>query len=180
MLYCVCTRVMSYTSIITLPSPLPPQLMRINSEWDKEYREQEEAFRRYQFDAQQAQSENHTIIARLKEKIASLEEERDRIQDELLKYQRELHTLRERLAVSESMKVTTGGMPMEEELSLLRQQVILRLGESTAPPPHGPYPSQSSIFPTHLTEIFMVDIHMIHTTVELGEFSGGEMHVHLP
>ena len=94
--------------------------MHINSQWDKEYREQEEAFRRYQFDAQQAQSENHTIIARLKEKIASLEEERDRIQDELVRYQRELHTLRERLAVAESM---SGGMAVEEELSLLRQQV---------------------------------------------------------
>ena len=97
--------------------------MHINSEWDKEYREQEEAFRRYQFDAQQAQSENHTIIARLKEKIATLEEERDRIQDELIRYQRESHTLRERLAVSESVKTTAGGMGMEEELSLLRQQV---------------------------------------------------------
>ena len=97
--------------------------MHINSEWDKEYREQSEAFRRYQFDAQQAQTENHTIIARLKEKIASLEEERDRLDDELARYRREGHALRERLAVAESMKSATGGAALEEEVALLRQQV---------------------------------------------------------
>jgi rubrerythrin len=99
------------------------ELMHINSEWDKEYREQSEAFRRYQFDAQQAQTENHTIIARLKEKIASLEEERDRLDDELARYRREGHALRERLAVAESMKSATGGAALEEEVALLRQQV---------------------------------------------------------
>ena len=102
--------------------------MHINSEWDKEYREQEEAFHRYRYDAQQAQTENHTFIQRLKEKIATLEEERERMQDEMTRYQREGHTLRERLVTLESMKTATaaGGVgveKMEEEIALLRQQV---------------------------------------------------------
>ena len=103
--------------------------MHINSEWDKEYREQEEAFHRYRYDAQQAQTENHTFIQRLKEKIATLEEERERMQDELTRYQREGHTLRERLATLESMKTAVGGVgvdKMEEEIALLRQQVSFK------------------------------------------------------
>jgi hypothetical protein len=100
--------------------------MHINDEWDKEYREQREAFRRYQADAQAAQTENHTAIARLKNNLATVEEERDRLEDELGRYQRELHALRERLAVSESMRMCGGGgevVKLEEELSLLSQQV---------------------------------------------------------
>jgi hypothetical protein len=100
--------------------------MHINNEWDKEYREQREAFRRYQADAQAAQTENHAAIARLKDNLATVEEERDRLEDELGRYQRELHALRERLAVSESMRMCGGGgevVKLEEELSLLRQQV---------------------------------------------------------
>ena len=107
--------------------------MHINGEWDKEYREQREAFRRYQADAQQAQTENHAVITRLKDKIASMEEERDHLEDELTRYQRELHALRERLAVVESLKTSNGSgcdvggdmMGAQEELSLLRQQVCV-------------------------------------------------------
>ena len=109
--------------------------MHINNEWDKEYKEQREAFRRYQDDAQAAQAENHAAIARLKDKLASVEEERDGLEDELGRYQRELHVLRERLAMSESMRMGGGGgggegevARLEEELSLLRQQVCVSVG----------------------------------------------------
>ena len=99
------------------------ELMRINNEWDKEYREQREAFRRYQ---SEAETENCAAIARLKEKVTSVEEERDKLEDQLTRPQRELHSLRERLAVAESLRGTGGGggvARLEEELSLMRQQV---------------------------------------------------------
>ena len=104
--------------------------MHINNEWDKAYREQREAFRRYKADAQLAQTENHALIVRLKEKVGSVEEERDRLEDELSRYQRELHSLRERLAMAESLRGSGGGgggevAGLEEELSLLRQQVCV-------------------------------------------------------
>ena len=59
-------------------------------------------------------------------------EERDRLEDELARYQREqLHSLRERLATVESLRLGAGGGgggqsdvgKMEKEVSLLRQQV---------------------------------------------------------
>ena len=107
--------------------------MYINNEWDKEYREQREAFRRYQDDAQQAQMENHTAIARLKEKLATVEEERDSLEDELARHQRELHSLRERLAMAESLGegVGRGGAEegevarLKEELFFAKQQVCV-------------------------------------------------------
>ena len=40
--------------------------MHVNNQWDLEYREQEEAFRRYREDSQLATKENHETIARLK------------------------------------------------------------------------------------------------------------------
>ena len=92
------------------------QLMYINNEWNKEYREQREAFRCYQDDAQQAQVENHTAIARLKEKLATVEEERDSLEDELARYQRELHSLRERLAMAESLGEGGGRGEQKEKL----------------------------------------------------------------
>ena len=48
------------------------QLMHVNSQWDLEYREQEEAFRRYREDSQLATKENHETIARLKEENEAL------------------------------------------------------------------------------------------------------------
>ena len=46
--------------------------MRVNSQWDLEYREQEEAFRRYREDYQLATKENHETIACLKEENEAL------------------------------------------------------------------------------------------------------------
>ena len=122
---CIHTVYMPYYTLFTSSTIPPlPQLMHINNEWDKEYREQKEAFHRYRVDAQEAQVENHAIIARLKEKVSSLEEERERMEDELIRHQRELHMIREKLALSESVK--TGGAT-EEELALLRQQVCVHV-----------------------------------------------------
>ena len=46
--------------------------MHVNSQWDLEYREQEEAFRRYREDSQLATKENHETIAHLKEENEAL------------------------------------------------------------------------------------------------------------
>ena len=46
--------------------------MHVNSQWDLEYREQEEAFRRYREDYQLATKENHETIACLKEENEAL------------------------------------------------------------------------------------------------------------
>ena len=66
------------------------QLMHVNSQWDLEYREQEEAFRRYREDSQLASKENHETIARLKEEnealkmeLQTLRRENDRREQEL-------------------------------------------------------------------------------------------------
>ena len=52
--------------IVMLLPLLMLQLMHVNSQWDLEYREQEEAFRRYREDSQLATKENHETIARLR------------------------------------------------------------------------------------------------------------------
>ena len=44
--------------------------MHVNSQWDLEYRGQEEAFRRYREDSQLATKENHETIADMKENEA--------------------------------------------------------------------------------------------------------------
>ena len=46
--------------------------MHVNSQWDLEYREQEEAFRRYREDAQLAAREAREAILRLKEENEGL------------------------------------------------------------------------------------------------------------
>ena len=49
--------------------------MHVNSQWDLEYREQEEAFRRYREDAQLAAREAREAILRLKEENEALKME---------------------------------------------------------------------------------------------------------
>lgn len=49
--------------------------MHVNSRWDLEYREQEDAFRRYRMDSQLAQKESQEIIAHLRADNELLKEE---------------------------------------------------------------------------------------------------------
>ena len=118
------------------------QLMHVNNQWDIEYREQEEAFRRYRYDSQQAQTENHALIAKLKREKEESAEEIKTLNFELQRLNRELESLRQRLdsvepqqgrAAAPSYAGGRGGVgvgvslqrvaALEEEIALLRQQV---------------------------------------------------------
>ena len=91
------------------------QLMHVNSQWDLEYREQEEAFRRYREDSQLATKENHETIARLKEENEALK----------MKLRNKECGRREREPFKLSVNVASRscGKQSEDEVELLRQQV---------------------------------------------------------
>ena len=99
--------------------------MLINHEWDKDYREQTEAFDCYRKDTQRAQIENQSVIQRLKDKVETQEEESIKLRDDLARYQREVRSLRKRVASLDSVKrmEEVGNVrQLQEEISLLRQQ----------------------------------------------------------
>ena len=93
------------------------QLMHVNSQWDLEYREQEEAFRRYREDSQLATKENHETIARLKEENEALK----------MKLRNKECGRRERepfkLSVNVASVSRSCGKQSGDEVELLRQQV---------------------------------------------------------
>ena len=127
------------------------QLLRVNHQWDLEYKEQEEAFRRYRIDSQQAQHENQTYIAKLKEEkdyqsheIASLQRDLRRaggsgdsqievtsLKREVSQYEKIIGTLKQRNRDLEEQMYTGAGRhgdgrkvkQLEEEILLLKQQV---------------------------------------------------------
>ena len=127
------------------------QLLRVNHQWDLEYKEQEEAFRRYRIDSQQAQHENQTYIAKLKEEkdyqsheIASLQRDLRRaggsgdsqievtsLKREVSQYEKIIGTLKQRNHDLEEQMYTGAGRhgdgrkvkQLEEEILLLKQQV---------------------------------------------------------
>ena len=106
--------------------------MHINSQWDLEYKEQEEAFRRYRLDSQHAQSESQTFIAKLKEEKEQLYEEAKTLKFELDRSHRQLRTMSDRIKALEQSGDGGGGLrnvsvqrlkELEEDSALLRQQV---------------------------------------------------------
>ena len=108
--------------------------MQVNSQWDIEYREQEEAFRRYRYDSQQAQTENHAIIAKLKREKEELPEEIKTLKFELDRSGREMDSLRLRLKSVEQQRADSSShhegvslqkvSALEEEITLLRQHTL--------------------------------------------------------
>ena len=109
--------------------------MHVNNQWDIEYREQEEAFRRYRYDSQQAQTENHALIAKLKREKEETAEEIKTLKFERQRLDRELESFRQRASVEPHRgrpppaSHTGVGVSLErvaaleEEIALLRQQV---------------------------------------------------------
>ncbi len=97
--------------------------MHVNHQWDLEYREQGEAFRRYRFDSQQAQSETLDLIARLKA-------EKEQLSEEIrgMKYEQSRKRMLEQGGSVEMGKVHSLQRKIkeqEEEIGLLRQQVCM-------------------------------------------------------
>ncbi len=121
------------------------QLLRINHQWDIEYNEQDEAFRRYRLDSQQAQQENLSYIEKLKEEKDFQANEINKLKRELKKsdsnyelitlrkeisqYEKIITTLKQRLSEYESHGGYHGDSrkikQLEEEIAILKQQVRL-------------------------------------------------------
>ena len=115
---CLCV---SKCNIYSVPPTPYLQLMHVNRQWDLEFREQEEAFRRYRFDSQQAQSETQALIARLKSEKEDLAEE---VQS--LKYEHSRGKVLEGgRAVEEVQAMRKKIAELQEEITFLRQQVCM-------------------------------------------------------
>ena len=119
---------LSHTLILSLShthTHTNTQLRYINDQWDKDYREHEEVFRRFRDDSRRAQSENESFIATLKEgKEQLLEQIRD-LQYELDRSRKEAHRIQQQQQVS---GYQNGISPrrlkdLEEENAFLRTQV---------------------------------------------------------
>ena len=100
------------------------QLRYINDQWDKDYREHEEAYRRYHEDTRRAQSENESFIASLKE---SKEEQLEQIRDlefELERSHKEVQRLQQQHSVGHQNGINpTKLKTLEEDNNFLRTQV---------------------------------------------------------
>ena len=97
--------------------------MHVNSQWDLEYHEQEEAFSRYREDSQLAAKENHETIARLKEENEALKKVIELyLRDPLSAESRETQTSRETRPeeLCHHEKHLSGGT---EQLELYKHQV---------------------------------------------------------
>ena len=114
--------------------------MHINNQWDLEYKDLEEAFRRYRIDSQRAQGENQSIIEKVKEAKEHMTEEIRELQVVISRKDRDITELRGKVRALEE-QVGGGryryGQPMvsherlkelEEESQMLRQQVSVHRG----------------------------------------------------
>ena len=109
--------------------------MHVNSQWDLEYKDLEETFRRYRVDAQRGQGESHSAIAKLKETKDGLSQEIGELQLVISRKDKELSDLRSKVrGLQEELRQGAGRGRMggaaqdrlkglEEENSFLRQQV---------------------------------------------------------
>ena len=100
-------------------------MIHVNSQWDLEYKELEEAFKRYRTDAQKAQEEAHDYIAKLKAEKENEAEEIRTLKFELEKLRNEISMLSQREGGARHQR---GGahhrmVELEEEAQLLKQQV---------------------------------------------------------
>ncbi len=111
--------------------------MHVNNQWDLEYKDLEEAFRRYRVDSQHAQGENQTLIEKLKETKERIAEEIRELQVVISRKDKDITELRGKLRALEEQfggSMHRYGKPMvsherlkelEEESHILRQQVRL-------------------------------------------------------
>lgn len=104
--------------------------MHVNNQWDLEYKEVEEAFRRYRIDSKQGQSE---LTARLKESKDGMSAEIRELQGAISRRDKEVIDLKMKVRLLEDeVRGSRFGKPvvsrervkeLEEESHMLRQQV---------------------------------------------------------
>ena len=101
-------------------SLLPSQLIRVNSQWDAEYKELLEGSQQYRYDAQKAQS-SQAVIDKLKHQRDDHELKREvaLLRDELNKSHKKMHSL-------QKIDYKPRARDLEDEVALLRQQVSTR------------------------------------------------------
>ena len=91
--------------------------MHVNSQWDADYKELDDAFQQYRYDAQKAQSSKQAVIDKLKHQRDALTREVASLRDELNKCHKKIHSLRKSSDYTQRIK------ELEDEVTLLRQQV---------------------------------------------------------
>lgn len=105
-------------------SLLPLQLRYINDQWDKDYREHQEVFRRFREDSHRAQSENESFIAVLKESKEQLLEQIRDLQYELDRSRKEVERIQQQQLAGHQNGVNPRRLKeLEEENAFLRSQV---------------------------------------------------------
>ena len=113
------------------------QLMHVNNQWDLEFKDLEETFRKYRIDSQQAQGENHSLISTLKDEKEHLKEKNLELQIDIRRRDQEIAGLKAKVkSLEEEIRKIGGGIhqpivsqrrlkELEEESQMLRQQVSL-------------------------------------------------------
>ena len=111
--------------------------MHVNNQWDLEYKDVKETFRKYRTDSQKAQIENQATITKLKEAKEHMIEETHTLKVIISQKDKEIADLRLKVtALEDELSRNYRGQPMvsykrmkelEEESQILRQQVITRL-----------------------------------------------------
>ena len=103
---------------------LPMQLRYINDQWDKDYREHQEVFRRFREDSHRAQSENESFIAVLKESKEQLLEQIRDLRYELDRSRKEVQRIQQQQLAGHQNGISPRRLKeMEEENAFLRSQV---------------------------------------------------------
>ena len=100
------------------------QLRYINDQWDKDYREHQEVFRRFREDSHRAQSENESFISVLKENKEQLLEQIRDLQYELDRSRKEVQRLQQQQLAGHQNGINPRRLKeLEEENAFLRSQV---------------------------------------------------------
>lgn len=103
---------------------VPMQLRYINDQWDKDYREHQEVFRRFREDSHRAQSENESFIAVLKENKEQLLEQIRDLQYELDRSRKEVQRIQQQQLAGHQNGINPRRLKeLEEENAFLRSQV---------------------------------------------------------
>lgn len=100
------------------------ELRYINDQWDKDYREHQEVFRRFREDSRRAQSESESFIAVLKENKEQLLEQIRDLQYELDRSRKEVQRIQQQQLAGHQNGINPRRLKeLEEENAFLRSQL---------------------------------------------------------